>query len=43
MYGEVIPQHLPERFMLADPFTKYLPYDKWARHRRFILNLVEAA
>ena len=37
--GEIEPIHIEESDMIADPFTKYLPYAPWARHRHYYLNL----
>ena len=37
--GEIEPIHIEESDMFADPFTKYLPYAPWARHRHYYLNL----
>ena len=37
--GEIEPIHVAESDMFADPFTKYLPYAPWARHRHYYLNL----
>ena len=37
-HGEIIPVHISERDMAADPMTKYLPYLVWARHMHFLLN-----
>ena len=31
--------HISERDMVADPFTKYLPYGVWARTMHYVLNL----
>ena len=36
--GEIVPVHIPDKFMHADAFTKYLPYEKWKRHMDYILN-----
>ena len=37
--NEIEPIHVEESDMIADPFTKYLPYAPWARHRHYYLNL----
>ena len=39
VHGIIEVHHLPERDMAADPFTKYLPYNVWARHMHYVLNL----
>lgn len=36
--GEIVTIHIPEANMVADPFTKYLPYAVWSRHMRYALN-----
>ena len=36
--GYVIPVHITERDMAADPFTKYLTFGVWSRHMHFLLN-----
>ena len=38
-HHEIEPIHIPERFMIADAFTKYLPYEVWRRHMDYLLNL----
>ena len=38
--NEITPIHIPERDMVADPFTKYLPYAVWDRHMKYLLNRV---
>ena len=35
---EIIPIHISERDMAADPFTKYLKLEVWGRHMRYVLN-----
>ena len=35
---EIVPMHISEKFMAADPLTKYLPYNVWARHMLYIMN-----
>ena len=37
---EIIPLHISEKDMIADPFTKYLPYAVWDRHMGYMLNRV---
>ena len=37
---EIIPLHISEKDMIADPFTKYLPYSVWDRHMSYMLNRV---
>ena len=37
---EIIPLHISEKDMVADPFTKYLPYAVWDRHMSYMLNRV---
>ena len=39
VHGIIEVHHIPERDMAADPFTKYLPYNVWARHMHYVLNL----
>ena len=36
--GEIGPEHISEKMMRADPNTKYLTYDVWARHMRYQCN-----
>ena len=36
--GEISPIHISERDMVADPFTKYLPYAVWNRHMDYLTN-----
>ena len=38
VHGEIEPLHISERDMVADPFTKYLSYDVWNRHMRYVMN-----
>jgi hypothetical protein len=38
--GEIEPFHISEKDMVADPFTKYLPYAVWIRHMHYVLNYV---
>ena len=40
LYGEIIPVHIPEYNMVADPLTKYLTYPVWRRHMWYLLNLL---
>ena len=37
-HGEVMPLHISERDMAADPMTKYLTYGVWNRHMHYVLN-----
>ena len=37
-HGEVMPLHISERDMAADPMTKYLTYGVWSRHMHYVLN-----
>ena len=37
-HGEVMPMHISERDMAADPMTKYLTYGVWNRHMHYVLN-----
>ena len=37
--AEIEPIHIDESDMVADPFTKYLTYAVWARHRHYYLNM----
>jgi hypothetical protein len=37
-FSEIVPIHIPEYNMVADPFTKYLPYAVWRRHMWYLLN-----
>jgi hypothetical protein len=36
--GEILPMHIGEADMVADPSTKYLPYTVWHRHMHYLLN-----
>ena len=36
--NEIEPIHISEKDMVADPFTKYLPYHKWNRLMHYALN-----
>ena len=36
--GEILPIHISEAIMVADPYTKYLPYSVWHRHMAYALN-----
>ena len=36
--GEILPLHIGERDMAADPSTKYLTYAVWHRHMHYMLN-----
>ena len=38
-HDEILPIHVSEKCMLADPFTKYLKQSVWYRHMRRIHNL----
>ena len=38
-FSEILPLHIPEYNMVADPFTKYLVLAIWARHMWYLLNL----
>jgi len=38
-HREIEPIHISEQYMVADAFTKYLPYDVWRRHMNYLLNL----
>ena len=38
VHDEIEPIHISERDMVADPFTKYLPYEVWHRHMHYALN-----
>lgn len=37
-FTEIVPIHIPEYNMVADPFTKYLPFAVWRRHMWYLLN-----
>jgi len=37
-FSEIEPHHVPERDMVADPFTKYLAHKVWSRHMDYLLN-----
>jgi len=37
-HGEVMPLHISERDMAADPVTKYLTYGVWNRHMHYPLR-----
>ena len=37
-HGEIEPIHISEVDMVADPFTKYLVYNKWHRLMHYALN-----
>ena len=37
-HGMINPIHISEKDMVADPLTKYLPYDVWSRHMHNLLN-----
>ena len=37
-HGEIMPIHISERDMAADPMTKYLTHGVWSRHMHYILN-----
>ena len=39
-HNEIITLHVREYDMVADPFTKYLPYGTWRRLTHYLLNLV---
>lgn len=41
--GEIVPMHISERDMLADPFTKYLVYAVWSRHMDYLCNRANAS
>ena len=41
VYGEMVPVHILEKYMVADPFTKYLPFPVWSKHRAYLLNMRE--
>ena len=36
--NEIEPIHIGESEMVADPFTKYLPYAVWVKHMNYLLN-----
>ena len=36
-HGEILPLYVSEKLMVADPFTKYLPFPVWVRHMRYLL------
>ena len=38
-HDEILPIHVSEKYMLADPFTKYLKQSVWYGHMRRIHNL----
>ena len=38
-HGEIIPLHIPDAYMLADIFTKYLKYTVWRLHVKRIHNV----
>jgi hypothetical protein len=38
VHGEIQPLYISEKDMVADPFTKYLPYEVWHRHMHYALN-----
>ena len=38
VHHKIEPLYLPERDMVADAFTKYLVYQKWARLMHYALN-----
>ena len=35
---EIDPVHIPEKDMIADSFTKYIPQAVWKRHMHYVLN-----
>ena len=37
-HDEIIPIHLSEKMMVADPQTKHVTYEVWIRHMRYIMN-----
>ena len=37
-HGEIIPIHINDPQMIADPFTKYLVVAVWSRHMLYVLN-----
>ena len=39
---EIVPVHIPDKYMHADAFTKYLPFEKWKRHMDYVLNHARA-
>ena len=39
VHGIIDVHHISERDMVADPFTKYLPYNVWIRQMHYALNL----
>ena len=39
VHGIIDVHHISERDMVADPFTKYLPYNVWICHMHSALNL----
>ena len=39
VHGIIDVYHISERDMVADPFTKYLPYNVWIRQMHYALNL----
>ena len=38
-HDEIYPLYMSERDMVADPFTKYLKLEVWARHMWYALNM----
>ena len=38
-HDEIYPLYISERDMVADPFTKYLKLQVWARHMWYVLNM----
>ena len=36
--NEILPLHISESNMVADPFTKYLTFKVWARLTHYLLN-----
>ena len=37
-HGEIMPVHINDPDMIADPFTKYLTINVWKRHMLYVLN-----
>ena len=37
-HDEIIPIHLSEKMMVADPQTKHVTYEVWIRHMRYMMN-----